>query len=808
MSSSGFDKTSTSKSRNTNILNFFKPRNVDSSTPSSSETTNMPQKRSRVEFNPNELIVDPGLRPCIDDYDVGIRDQVRRQYLLKGPCQPYGHNFPKKKQATEMRSFIETWFKKFIWLEYSVEKDAAFCLYCYLFASPGSKSETFTRKGFSNWKKATENFNDHVGAVSSVHNDARRHCEDFQNQRQSISHVLTTQSREMENAYRTRLTAVLEVVRILLWQGLAFRGHDETLESLQRGNFLEVVAWYAKMDETVRNVIGGNAPGNNQLTSPKIQKELVSSCASQVTLAILTELGDRKFSLLVDEARDCSVKEQMAVMIRFVNKKGEIIERFLAIEHVSDTSSRSLKAAVDMLFARHNLSISRLRGQAYDGASNMRGEFNGLKALIQRENPFAFYVHCFAHQLQLVIVAISKHIPVVAEFFTNISMIVTIAGASCKRRDELNKHRDADIFEKLETDELTTGKGLNQQTNLARPSDTRWGTHHVTLARLLSMWSSALYVLERVYEDGIEPESRGKASALIKLMEDFHFVFILHLMLKLLGITNALSLALQQKDQNIVNAMNLIEVLKVKLQNLRDSGWDALIHEVTMFCNKHGIVVPDMEDQFLIPGRSRRARNLVTCYHHHNEVFLPVIDLLAVEMNNRFSESSTALLRYISCLDPRDSFSRFDQHSLICLAELYSDDFSAIDLQFLREDLDTYICEVRTSSDFTSCEDLSVLAIKMVQTGRHLVFPLVYRLIELALILPVATASVERAFSAMKHIKSDLRNSMADEWLNDLMICFIERAIFASIDNEDILQHFQNKENRRIQLPPLALSNS
>ncbi|XP_050207938.1 uncharacterized protein LOC126657312 [Mercurialis annua] len=481
------------------------------------------------------------------------------------------------------------------------------------------------------------------------------------------------------------------------------------------------------MDEKVRNVIGGNAPGNNQLTS-KIQKELVSSCASQVTLAILTELGDRKFSLLVDEARDCSVKEQMAVMIRFVNKKGEIIERFLAIEHVSDTSSRSLKAAVDMLFARHNLSISRLRGQAYDGASNMRGEFNGLKALIQRENPFAFYVHCFAHQLQLVIVAISKHIPVVAEFFTNISMIVTIAGASCKRKDELNKHRDADIFEKLETGELTTGKGLNQQTNLARPSDTRWGTHHVTLARLLSMWSSALYVLEKVYEDGIEPESRGKASALIKLMEDFRFVFILYLMLKLLGITNALSLALQQKDQNIVNAMNLIEVLKVKLQNLRDSGWDALIHEVTMFCNKHGIVVPDMEDQFLIPGR--------------------------VVQGTWFSESSTALLRYISCLDPRDFFSRFDQHSLIRLAELYSDDFSAIDLQFLREDLDTYICEVRTSSDFTSCEYLSVLAIKMVQTGRHLVFPLVYRLIELALILPVATTSVERAFSAMKHIKS------------------------------------------------------
>jgi hypothetical protein len=41
---------------------------------------------------------------------------------------------------------------------------------------------------------------------------------------------------------------------------------------------------------------------------------------------------------------------------------------------------------------------------------------------------------------------------------------------------------------------------------------------------------------------------------------------------------------------------------------------------------------------------------------------------------------------------------------------------------------------------------------------------LVYRLIELALILPVATATVERAFSAMKIIKTELRNKMGNCW--------------------------------------------
>lgn len=71
-------------------------------------------------------------------------------------------------------------------------------------------------------------------------------------------------------------------------------------------------------------------------------------------------------------------------------------------------------------------------------------------------------------------------------------------------------------------------------------------------------------------------------------------------------------------------------------------------------------------------------------------------------------------------------------------------------------------------------EEIFFIAVKMVQTDRHIVFPLVYRLIELALILPVATASVERAFSAMSIIKTELRNKMGDGWLNYTMVCNIE----------------------------------
>ena len=85
-----------------------------------------------------------------------------------------------------------------------------------------------------------------------------------------------------------------------------------------------------------------------------------------------------------------------------------MIERFVGIRHVTDTTSASLKVALDAMLVDLGLSIQQVRGQGYDGASNMRGEFHGLQRRVMDENPYAFYIHCFAHQLQLAVVSVAK----------------------------------------------------------------------------------------------------------------------------------------------------------------------------------------------------------------------------------------------------------------------------------------------------------------------------------------------------------------------------------------------------------------
>jgi hypothetical protein len=160
------------------------------------------------------------------------------------------------------------------------------------------------------------------------------------------------------------------------------------------------------------------------------------------------------------------------------------------------------------------------------------------------------------------------------------------------------------------------------------------------------------------------------------------------------------------------------------------------------------------------------------------------------ELNSCFNEVSFELLLCIACLSPDDLFASFNKEKLLCLAQFYPNDFSTVKFSTLDNQLEIYILNMRSSDEFATIKGIGQLVEKLVKMKKYIVYPLVYKLMTLSLILLVATVTVERVFSAMSIVKHRLRNRMGDEWMNDYLITYIEKDIFKTISNEEIMQRF------------------
>ena len=169
-------------------------------------------------------------------------------------------------------------------------------------------------------------------------------------------------------------------------------------------------------------------------------------------------------------------------------------------------------------------------------------------------------------------------------------------------------------------------------------------------------------MLEHVERDGSDGIKRCHANGLLRYFHTFDFVFYLQFMLLLLGLTNNLSMALQRKDQDILNAMSLVKSTKQQLYKLRDNGWDSIIGKVNSFCEKNKTELLIMEEEFVNPKKPRQRSNITNLHHYQVECFYTVLDMQIQEFNDRFDEINTELLGCTASLSPIDSFHQISQN--------------------------------------------------------------------------------------------------------------------------------------------------
>ncbi len=194
---------------------------------------------------------------------------------------------------------------------------------------------------------------------------------------------------------REMLKNITEAVLYLSGQELAFRGHDESSDSLNRGNYRELLERFAKMDSVFERQLHGRLAevglsrlrGGGRFTavSPDIQNDLINCLDMIIEDEILKEMENCTFlSIQVDKTADVSTKEQLSMIVR-LDKGSEIMERQLGFVDVSsDRTATALFTVIKGKLIQHENIKDKLIGQTYDGASVMSGHLNGVQAQVKR----------------------------------------------------------------------------------------------------------------------------------------------------------------------------------------------------------------------------------------------------------------------------------------------------------------------------------------------------------------------------------------------------------------------------------------
>lgn len=132
-----------------------------------------------------------------------------------------------------------------------------------------------------------------------------------------------------------------------------------------------------------------------------------------VTEEIIQEVKkSTQFSVIVDETKDVQKKEQISFVLRYYYN-GVVHESFLEFAEAERLHAAALTDKIINFFEKHGLEYKK-----NDGAAVMSGAHSGVQAKIKEVAKHAFYVHCSAHCLNLVIVDSVKSVTDAGNFFS------------------------------------------------------------------------------------------------------------------------------------------------------------------------------------------------------------------------------------------------------------------------------------------------------------------------------------------------------------------------------------------------------
>ena len=723
-----------------------------------------------------------------------LSDSQKYELLCHVWKPKFNHNFPSNSRS---RRFQFKWFTIFPWLAYSQLLDGAFCINCVLFGGESShnasKLHHLFRSPLDCWSKAVDKLKDHalkspIHATATIRASQFRRC--MENEVESIDIQLNNKVSEQVRQNRDNLKSIVAAIVFCGRQNIALRGHRDDSASLQNdannpGNLQALLGFLSEHGNNVsfRGFLA-SAPRNASYRSKTTQNELVLICGNSIRDTLVKEIKEAKFfAVLADEAADISNIEQMALVLRFVDRACNIREEFLGFIHCSEgLSGEAISETILAAVKDSGLEIELCRGQGYDGAGNMAGKCSGAAVRIQRAYPKAMYVHCGSHILNLC-VASACSIPVVRNMMGQVRVVSAFFNVHPKR--------SAVLKDKIKS--LLPEAAHSRLIDVCR---TRWIARIDGMEIFIELFPAIVSALEAVKDnaDGSwNGDSIRDASALYHATISFGFLVSLVVVCHCLQITRPLTKQLQSPQMDVVKCLEKVNLLFSMLKRYReeiDHRHKFWYEEAVSLAETVGTVPSKPRIASVQQNRSNTPSDTVSEYYRRI-LSIPFMDHLITQISARFCDRNVAALdgffglpsEVVCYKDWRPKFRRY--------LSLYESDLP--EPHYIECELDMWEETWERSKAVPPANVRSLLP--MID---KITFPNIFAAFQILGTLPVTSCSCERSISVLRRLKTYLRNTMKEDRLNALALLHVHRDI--PIDIEEIIDIFARKHPRRMRL--------
>ena len=459
----------------------------------------------------------------------------------------------------------------------------------------------------------------------------------------------TASQREVERN-RAIISAIVDTVKLAAMQNIPTRGHRDdgridpsgAYPEANDGNFRMLLRFRIQSGDHALQKHLENAPGNALYTSKQVQNAILLDMASMTKGDIAQRVCRSEiWSLLADETTDCSNREQMALVVRYVDElQGQLVVRedpvglvdvFATLRQAVGgaelrASGVNLAQVITAALADMKLDCATMVAQCYDGAACMASQRVGVAAQIREKSPLAHYFHCAVHALNLATSQLNQ-VDVIRNALGTLETVVAFLTDGAKR---------GELLRTVQCEK----PGEGEQRKLVKLCQTRFVERHIAVERFWEQLPAVCLALELLAKWQDRRTSSQAANLLIAVTRS-EFLIGLAVAQRLSGVLQPLATALQERGMDLVRCLDLIDAVISVIQDMRTSS----DREFASVMKEAQSMAAGMNTELKKPRlpsraahRSTAGQDLTVEGYFRANVFIPAVDAVLANMRDRFGE--------------------------------------------------------------------------------------------------------------------------------------------------------------------------